>query len=578
MSKIFTPTPHPVLKLPKQETITLMASTPEGKEKLLSFLMEREKRIELMERDPLYYGYEPDIWKEFDRLLETHSEILAMGGNRATKSEKAAKAVVKKMMEDGQKYAACFHSSSDSSIRQQQPRIHKFLPEQYRDIGKPKGDRVTNVSYTQKNGFADNTFILPDGSQCFFFNYKQDVTVMEGYEFDIAWFDELVPRSWLEAVRFRLITRAGVMIVTFTAVEGYTPPVKEFIAGACPLKTERARLLKADEVHVKGCPKGHMPRTMQSKDPERAAIFFWTEDNPFNPYGEMVKKLATATVAKIMLRAYGWTDKEAGAAFAKFRQRHMGKPCHVLSVERWKEIEAAGVTYYCACDPAPAKNWFIKWYAVTPQGWIILFKEWPDQQNYGDWAIPGDKLDWLPGPAQRAGAGRGFKAYKELIWTQEGWVWDEESKSWDTSNAIDVHSRVMDPRMGGSPVPSEDEGVTVISLLDTDEYDAEDNLRWPAMIWEKGSGKQIFGSDTGVQTINDWLDFDEEQELHPLNCPRFYVVENCKQSILALEEWTGQGSNKCALKDIVDPDRYFALSDPQYIEPGMFGTVGGGSW
>ena len=82
-------TTHPVLKIPTREEQVSM-----GAEKLLSFWQRREEAIELETDDPYRYGWEPDYWRRADRELESHEEILIMGGNRSGKSEMAAKRVV----------------------------------------------------------------------------------------------------------------------------------------------------------------------------------------------------------------------------------------------------------------------------------------------------------------------------------------------------------------------------------------------------------------------------------------------------------------------------------------------------
>lgn len=581
----FEPTPHVVLKLPSREQMAAMASTDEGAAELMDWLKRREERIQLMETDPYRYGWESDTWKLADEIIESRGEallppadlknrvveLLLMGGNRSGKSEYCAKRIVKTMLEKPGAIVACFHDTNQTSIGQQQSRIYKYLPEELRNLGKPKGDRVTNVSYTQKNGFSENTFILPNGSQCFFFNYAQDLSVLEGWELDGCWCDELVPRAFVEALRFRVMTRKGYLLLSFTPVDGYTATVKDYLAGALPLRWEKAPLLPQDVELVKGCPPGHMPRVMRCEKRKRMVLFFFTSDNPFNPYEEMEAECRGETRERIMLRAYGWTEKLATSAFPKFHP-----PVHVITEEQYQRSIKNGVTYFCSCDPAPAKNWFIKWYAATPEGHLILFKEWPDYDRFGEWALPSDKIDWRAGPAQRADAGRGLRSYKELIMGEEGWQWLDDH--WDGSTAYVIHMRTMDPRMGGSPTPSSDDGHTLISILDTDEMDSRGNLRWPAMVWERGAGGRVMSkdADNAVQILNDLMDYNESEPISSVNCPRFYVHERCKQSILAYGEWSGMGSQACALKDIVDPDRYLVTMDPQYVEPGMFGTQGGG--
>ena len=39
--------------------------------------------------------------------------------------------------------------------------------------------------------------------------HMQDVRVLEGYEFDGVWCDELVPQEFIDALEYRLVTRRG---------------------------------------------------------------------------------------------------------------------------------------------------------------------------------------------------------------------------------------------------------------------------------------------------------------------------------------------------------------------------------
>jgi len=66
------------------------------------------------------------------------------------------------------------------------------------------------------------------------------------------------------------------------------------------------------------------------------------------------------------------------------------------------------------CDPAGARNWFMIWAKVAPDGKIYVYREWPDESE-GEWAIPSQDPDGKMGTAQRNGAGRSLSEYKDLI-------------------------------------------------------------------------------------------------------------------------------------------------------------------
>src|SRR5690606_31060414 len=95
------------------------------------------------------------------------------------------------------------------------------------------GKAGSYLAFTPGTGFTGAQYILPNGSMGLFFNYKQDVGVLEGYEFDLVWFDELVPLAFLEALTFRLSpTKRLIILVTFTPVKGVTPVVMRYLGGA----------------------------------------------------------------------------------------------------------------------------------------------------------------------------------------------------------------------------------------------------------------------------------------------------------------------------------------------------------
>lgn len=573
-AKPFTPTPHPVLLLPTREQ--LLAMQPDA---ALELLTKREELIRLEREDPLRHGFEPETWREARALLATDYDVLGLlGGNREGKSRFAAKFSVEQLVNRPGTQWGFFHSSEQSSINQQQPLIHLHLPPEWRSVGRV-GTSVY-VKYAKATGFSNQKFILPNGSAGYFWNYKQDVSVFEGYELDGVWFDELVPLPFIEAMTFRVGQgRRLLQLVTFTPVKGYTPTVGRLLVGAQVLKTRPAPLLSADQVHVKGCPPGHMPYVLRGREPRTAVLFFHLGSNPYGAAKEVEQKLVGAPSGKIKIRAYGWADKLVAGAFPKFGAAHL------LTRARFNEIAAKGGTRYWVTDPAGTKNWFMKWYFCTPQGHVIQYREWPDFPTHGEWAVPpgesqdesigSRRWDFRAGPAQRSEAGRGIRDYKRLILTLEGWVWDEVSKRWDGSKAEKIERRFIDPRFGGMEVPSEDDGTSIISLLEDEQKDSSGVVLGPSMEVEAAPASRV---DDTVQMINERLDYNEAEPVSPLNCPTWYVVDDLEQTKLAYREFTAAGTEKDALKDIIDPDRYFVKADVGHVEPDLWLARGGGSY
>ncbi|XHR29889.1 MAG: hypothetical protein ACFUZC_04910 [Chthoniobacteraceae bacterium] len=236
--------PHPTIKAPTPEQVAALVRLHgrEGAAKICAEL--EEKRLEAMRKekeDPFRFGYVPPHWKKARALLKKHRELLILGGNRAAKSRFSAWHLMNEMVAKPDSRWWCFHSNLIKSVSEQQPAIFDYIPREWKEV---KKDRYTNVSFTQKNGFSDGTFILPNRAQCFFFTYEMDKgKTIEGGEIDGFWCDELVPMDWLETLFFRIVTRKGWALTTFTPVEGYTPTVGGYLDGAITEEEEEADLL-----------------------------------------------------------------------------------------------------------------------------------------------------------------------------------------------------------------------------------------------------------------------------------------------------------------------------------------------
>lgn len=241
-------TPHPVFKKPSREQCLAL-----GADRTVALWKKREEAIDLELRDPFRYGYEPPVWSVADRQLADlraqfpHGvvELMLFGGNRAAKSEWAAKRVMQALVEKENARWWCLQSTEASSIQNQQSLLWKYLPTEWKpaETGKLRQGAKANITYSQKGGFTENTLVLPNGSQCWFKFYSMDVGSIEGAELDGAWLDELYTPEWLEALRYRLITRNGVAIKTFTPIQGYSPAVKEELSGAKTIEDAEAELL-----------------------------------------------------------------------------------------------------------------------------------------------------------------------------------------------------------------------------------------------------------------------------------------------------------------------------------------------
>lgn len=513
----FTPTPHPVLKLPDKEQSLAM-----GAEKLKEFFLKREELIRLEKADPFRYGYELESWRLAEKQWSLVKELLFLGGNRAGKSDYAAKRVVKKLVEKENAKVWCFQTSAPNSVEMQQPLVWKYLPAEWKNL---KKGRIANISFAQKTGFAENTFVCPNGSQCWFRNYMQSIDTIEGGEVDFIWADELVPEDWLKTMRYRLVTRGGELLVTFTPIEGYSPTVKKYLSGAKTLDEVDAPLLPKEDGNFE-----KVPRLQETANKQSRIVYFHTQDNPYGGYENIVKALKGAGKSEILCRAYGVPTKAIANRFPKFSDR-----VHIIPADRVPEKG----TRYLIVDPCGGRNWFMTWILIDVRGRAFVYREWPCQKIYvegvgypGPWAeSDGKKADGQRGSAQQP-FGFGLKRYIEEIAKLEG--------------KEQVFERLMDSRYGNAQTVAKEHATTLI--------DECDEL---GMSFRPTPGDNI---DEGIDLINTWLDYDLDKPIDSFNEPKLYISEACENTIYALREWTGQDGKHGACKDPIDNLRYALLA------------------
>lgn len=530
-----------------------------GEEATRMVLWERHWAIERSKADPLRYGYVSPQWKIVEAQWADGAKcVLILGGNRSSKSQYAARKVVEVLVGKPNARAWCFQTTGPNSIEMQQPYIHAHIPPEWRDVKKGK---IADVTYRRKTGFSESTFILPNESQCVFRNYAQDVATIEGGEIDIAWCDELVPLSWLETIRYRLVTRNGIMVVTFTPIDGYSATVKEFLQGADTVMESEAPLLLKDKARPEA---GFemVPRVQKCRNPQNRVVYFHTSENPWSGYQRIRSDLATASREQILCRAYGVPTKAIGNQFPRFN-----RDVHVIPADR---VPRDG-TWFHVVDPCSGRNFFMVWAVVTPDDRIVIAREWPQPDDYiegiglpGDWAEPDGKLhDGRRGDAQRP-FGFGLDRYKAEIERVERQLARHchGPGAPDDMPSVRVFERIMDSRFGNAPTLARAETTTLI-----DDFSAIGIDFIPAPGEEQAEG---------IDKINSALDFDTTRPVGPLNQPRLYVSDRCRNTIFALQEWTGKDGKHGACKDPIDVLRYLVLSKPQHVGDATFRPVGGG--
>jgi phage terminase large subunit-like protein len=536
----FKMTDHPLMpSFDKNQRYKMMLNI--GPQKVLDLLLIREERIRAETMDPCRYGNDLDSWKDADEVLNRCDELLILGGNRSSKSEFAAKRMaqaflgadlsgnapdwVKERSDNRGIRIWCLHTTHMTSVSSQQNVFYKYLPSELKSAQRSKH---TQVSWTQKNGFSDNTAVY-NKNQIWFLNYSQDIKVVEGAEVDYVWCDELVPSDWLDTLRYRLVTRNGKLLVTFTPLLGYSQVVKSYVSTSKIKKWRESELLPNQ--NVVGVPPGNMPVYAEAYSGKHSVVWFHSKLNPYNNWERMKTTLKGRSTGDIKIRAYGWAEQTTGTQFPMFSEYNM-------FTEDVMERAPEGTNYMVA-DPAGARNWFMLWARVDQYGIIWIYREFPDQ-SYGEWSVPSDKADGSPGPAQKQGAGKGVDEYSEMIVELEG---DEN-----------IAERYIDPRSAGTDTITKDGGVTLLDLL---------AQATKPMYFTPCAAVKV---DERVLLINDLLCFDREKPLHrEFNHPKIMVHESCQNLIYSMNEWTGADGQKGASKDPVDALGYLVVMAPKHI-------------
>lgn len=553
---------YPLLALPGVDQCQVLAARgAEGIQQLQTLLDMRRGLIDAAAHDPLRHGHSLTSWDRADRLIDELGarELTLFGGNRASKTEWCARRVVRTLLEDSDRRAWCFHQNQKVSRSVQQSRVYKFLPPEVRNLG--KRGRVTKISYTQANGFSEDTFVLPNRSQCWFMFYTADPSQIEGEELDIAWCDELVPLKVLQTLRFRLATRAGLLLVSFTPKDGLTPTVREIITGAETIEDTEAKYLPKKSRAADGTEEvvayERVPLVQRCRRKNAYAAYFHTEENPFGNPQEVIDKVDLTNREEVLVRLYGVTDKSMGNLFPRFR-----RDIHVINREK---ISGPG-TWYHIVDPCNGRNFFMIWVWVNALGKRVIAREWPQEDDYipgigypGAWSeVDQEKFDGRPGPAQRP-MGLTLQEYADEIARVERQLADPDHRPGVTRleaerGTITVTERYMDSRFGNTATLARSENLTLIEAFEDLGLD---------FLPAPGEHEK-----EGITAVNNALGgYRTSQPIGPGNEPELYVSRDCGNVIWTLENYTGKDGPKGASKDVADVLRYAELAELEYLDP-----------
>ncbi len=557
------PTPHPVIPIPTQSQC-ILGVTEHGEEWLPDLFRKREEAIENEKLDPIYFGFEPSMWRDADALLSTCKDILISGSNRAGKSEYAAKRCVQLALSKAGAKIWCLSTSSESSIRDQQQLIYKYLP-RYMKPETKKRSQVRYITYSQAKGFNHRVVVLPNGSEIRFMNYEQDRDVIEGGQIDLWWGDEEIPRDWIITLRGRTVDRKGKGIVTFTPITGFTPSIGEYFTGAQVKSWRNCELVPSFK--WPGGERGKVPYQMACLNDDYAVIFFSARDNPYVDWDYLVDIWKDKPTQDVLIRLYGVTQKTTGNVFPRFGKHNVVPHEKVI-----EEFKAKPTTRYQIIDFAWNRNWFMLWAGVQrlkDKRRIYIYREWPDYDTYGEWAVwdQSEKADGTRGPAQTT-LGYGVVDYKRLIYDLEKPIVRTENSDDET-----IYLRFGDPRSGAATSLAQEGTTTIFTMLQQDDPGIG-----PLEVLPVAGTDNDYHIREGVNLINGWLEYNPDRPISAMNEPQLYVSDKCQNLIRCMQNWTGADNDKGASKDPIDVLRYAAMQDLDFVATDQPFFYGGGSY
>ena len=537
-------THHPILSVPSRDEQIAM-----GPERLVEYYERREAAIEREKEDPFNFGTELPHWELADQQLRDHGELLILGGNRSGKTEYAAKRVVQSLVANPGSIIWCFTANSQNSIAHQQAAVHRYLPNEYKNLGR---SRTHYVSYSVKNGYTASSFVLPNRSMCVFRNWSQNIETIEGGEIGCpedavngthnigAWFDEEVGLSWWTTARYRCLTRSDSngtparMIATFTTVSGWTPMVSSFLSGARTLEEAEAELLNNEKV----------PILQQPVRGNARVCYFHTSQNPYGGWNAMKGQLQGARRDEILCRAYGVPTKPSNTVFQNLDDRIVMKHENIPVIKDPKKHPA---NWVLSIDPAGNKSWFMILVAVAANGIHYVVDEWPDP-SFGPWADLERGERGRPGDAA-APNGYGIQDYAKVIKEMVG----------DRDCEI-----IIDPRLGAATYQKSEGTSNIIADLHDEGVHC-----YPA------EGLPI---DDGLQAINNLLSYDKSKPTSFDNHPKLYFSDKCGNTIFCCMNYKVEDGPKGVCKDPVDCLRMVAIGNYEFYEDSEMRTSGTGGY
>ena len=598
--------------------------------------------VEAMDNDPLRYGWEPPIWWVVDALIDfpyctSYTEktirkntgleweafkaamrqalkpglkkvdsVLATGMNRSSKSQYAAKRGMMMAEKNPAVLVMGCHTQKTRSREDQQVLFWRHFP---KDWKKTLRTETTWISYTRAGGFRpDDAAVLPNGTLLKFATYSQDLrSMLEGKIPKYCNLDEAFTLDWLKTLEMRSAQVNGVVVGTYTPVDGWTEGVGAFMDDMVVVKSMPAFLLPRDgkavlpwmalglkedeyreleqaevdkrdatamQCRPQNClawldgkdgmpeiPKDRLfqsvPRVALSKGDRRAVVWFHPCDNPWGNPKEVVRKAGAFGDEGYKKYIYAIIQKKVGLQFPMFGARH------IISAN---QVPAGGTAFHL-CDPAE-RNWFMLWVKVVGKK-AYVYREWP-----GNYHVPGHGIpeEWATPSTGRTrkmdgekGAGQdtfGFDLVRyKFEWARtEGWA---DWKNWVAMNSPDEDDVAPTEQiLAWNPENSCGAFVTNERIVErvVDGRPAVANGR--TGIGEVRTLLDDMNDNIGMDNIWNSSTTNQvrdgvERIVAALNSGTLYVSEECKNLIFSFKHWTGHDGRGGACKDPLDCLRWF---------------------
>lgn len=539
----------------------------------------------------------------FDRPVD---ELLIMGANRSGKTDWASKRLVRILMEKPDVLAVVGAQTRETSRRTQQDRVWHYLPNGLKEKNGTR-EAVFYLNYKMQTGFTFNKITLANKSSVSFTSYEQDVnSIMEGPAFDEGWLDEEFPESWMNALKFRLASKRGRFLGTFTPVSGYTPVVADWLEGMTITRRTTAYLLPKDglaalpgaqlglteeeyaelaayhsgqlqetcvpESRPENCfdwigsgpfsePENvapgrifeTMPRVARTRTGTGAVLWFLGRDNPYGSPARVLERAMQNLKAGDMIRqrVYGMAKKTKAARFPGFTPA-----AHVVAAEAVPKLLARTMV----CDPAPERNWFFLWMGVDVSGDVYVYREWPGSDAIPGIGVPGAWAerssrrnginDGERGPAQEK-FGFSLEKYKAEWARLEGW---KDAQAWIASGCDEFPASAELGEWSawnGSAEPMRRRVIDARASSQSKITMGEDKSLFDFCLELSGDFVQASGRRIGAgeELINGLLNPAPGGR-------RLFISAACKNTIFALQYITGADGQKGACKEPIDCLRY----------------------